>query len=492
MNADWNLIKLRHQVLYEVAKLAFEGTLDEKAEFIPEKIIPGTIPTYRCCVYKEREIVRQRVRLSLGKAPGPEDDGNLIQVIAPACADCPISSYLVTENCQNCVGKACINSCRFGAITPGKDRSEIDRTKCKECGQCAKACPYNAIVHLQRPCKSTCPVDALTYEEDGLAIINKKKCIQCGICIHSCPFGAIGVRNAIVPVIEALKSDRPVYAMIAPATEGQYGKEINLASWKNAAKALGFVDLYEVGLGADLTTAAEAEEWYEAYQRGEKRCTSCCPAFVNMIRRHFPEIQDMVSTAVSPMCQLSRLIKHEHPDAVTVFIGPCIAKKSEVEDQQLEGNVDYALIYSEFEAIMRAKEIKFEPSDEKLQEASTFGKRYANAGGVADSCIEYLKEQGHDEDFSVLKVSGARELKKTLGKIRKNGMEEAFMEGMSCEGGCFYGPSSRDSSPKAARTRETLIQSADDRTIHENLEGYDLSYEMHDTTREKEKEGAES
>ena len=165
MNADASLVEMKRQIQTEIARLAYEGTLNEKVEFVPEKIIPGTIPLYRCCVYKEREIVRIRARLCRGLSTGEEDNPNIIQVIEPACADCPISSFTVTDNCQNCIGKPCIKSCRFGAIQPGKWRSRIDPNKCKECGQCAKACPYNAIVYLQRPCKSSCPVGALSYNE---------------------------------------------------------------------------------------------------------------------------------------------------------------------------------------------------------------------------------------------------------------------------------------------------------------------------------------
>ena len=162
MNADGNVIKIKHDVLFEVAKLAFAGELEEQRDHLPLKLIPGPTPQFRCCIYKEREIIRQRIRLAEGKAPGPEDDGNIIQVISSACEDCPISSYTVTENCQNCLGKACINACKFGAIEPGHYRSHIDASKCKECGQCAKACPYNAIAHLKRPCKFSCPVDEIT------------------------------------------------------------------------------------------------------------------------------------------------------------------------------------------------------------------------------------------------------------------------------------------------------------------------------------------
>lgn len=234
MYADENVIKIKHAVLREVAKLAFEGTLDAERDHIAVRLIPGPTPQFRCCIYKEREIIRQRVRLAEGKAPGPEDNGNVIQVISAACEDCPISSYTVTENCQNCMGKACINACKFGAIEAGRHRSHIDPQKCKECGRCAAACPYNAIAHLKRPCKFACPVNAITYNEYGISVIDDSKCIRCGKCIHSCPFGAIGSKTFMVDVINALKSDKKVYVIAAPATEGQFGANITMGSWKKA------------------------------------------------------------------------------------------------------------------------------------------------------------------------------------------------------------------------------------------------------------------
>ena len=166
MYADENVIKIKHEVLYEVAKATFEGNLDEKREMIPFELIKGPQPQFRCCIYKEREIIRQRIRLAEGKAPGPVDDGNVIQVISSACEDCPISSYTVTENCQNCLGKACINACKFGAIEAGRHRSHIDPQKCKECGRCAQACPYNAITNRKRPCVSACKSNAITTNTD--------------------------------------------------------------------------------------------------------------------------------------------------------------------------------------------------------------------------------------------------------------------------------------------------------------------------------------
>ncbi|MBM6750423.1 4Fe-4S dicluster domain-containing protein [Mediterraneibacter glycyrrhizinilyticus] len=478
--ADANVIKIKHAVLEEVARLAFAGELEERKDDIPMKLIPGPTPQFRCCIYKEREIIRQRVRLAEGKAPGLNDDGNVIQVISSACEDCPISSYTVTENCQNCIGKACINACNFGAIEAGRHRSHIDPSKCKECGKCADACPYNAIAHLQRPCKFSCPVDAISYDEYGISVIDEEKCIRCGKCIHSCPFGAIGSKTWIVDVIKAIKSGKHVYAMLAPATEGQFGSDITMASWRKAMKELGFTEFVEVGLGGDLTAKSEAEEWREAYQEGKKKVTSCCPGFVNMVRKHYPELNDAVSTTVSPMCGVSRMIKAKDPGAVTVFIGPCLAKKSEVVDQKIEGNADYAMTYSEIRAMMRAKGVALEPVENTYQEASVFGKRFGNSGGVAAAVQESLKESGNDIDIKVCKANGAAECKKALLLMKLGKLPEDFIEGMACDGGCVGGPSSFKDQKLAKKSRDALIKEADDRGIYKNLSNYDEdSFSMH-------------
>ena len=471
---------LKKDVLYLVAKASFEGTLEEERDHIPEKMIEGPEPTFRCCIYKEREIVRQRIRLAEGKAPGAEDDGNIVQVIKSACADCPISSYVVTNNCQNCLGKACINACKFGAIEPGHYRSHIDASKCKECGQCAKACPYNAIAHLKRPCKFSCPVDAITYDEHGISIIDKNKCIRCGKCIHSCPFGAIASKTFIVPVINALREGKHIYAMAAPATEGQFGADITMESWRKAMKELGFVDFYDVGLGGDMTAAYEAEEWAEAYKEGQKKVTSCCPAFVNMVRLHYPQLADNISTTVSPMCAISRMIKAQDPEAITVFIGPCLAKKSEVVDQQIEGNADYVLTYSEIRAIMKAKDVELEACPNDNQTASTFGKRFANSGGVTAAVLESLKESDNCIDAKVCRANGSQECKKALLLMKVGRLPEDFIEGMACDGGCVGGPSSFNDQMASKKNRDALISQADDRGILDNLKNYDMDkFSMH-------------
>lgn len=480
MYADENVIKIKHDVLYEVAKLAFADELEEKRDGIAQSLIPGPTPQFRCCIYKEREIIRQRVRLAEGKAPGMHDDGNIVQVISSACEDCPISSYVVTDNCQNCIGKACINACNFGAIEMGRHRSHIDASKCKECGKCAQACPYHAIAALKRPCKFSCPVDAISYDENGISVINEEKCIRCGLCIHRCPFGAIGSKTFIVDVIKAIKSEHPVYALVAPATEGQFGEHITMNSWKKAMKAVGFTDLVEVGLGGDMTAAYEAEEWAEAYKNGKKMTTSCCPAFVNMVKKHYPELIENVSTTISPMCAVSRMLKAKEPDAVTVFIGPCISKKSEVKDHAIEGNADYALTYSEIRAIMHARNVELEEDDNSYQESSIYGKRFANSGGVTEAVLQSLKESDDEIAATVNKCNGAAECKKALLLMKVGRLPEDFIEGMICEGGCVGGPSAFRPQASFKKNRETILSEADERCIHENLDHYDMdAFSMH-------------
>ncbi|HBE10253.1 MAG TPA: ferredoxin, partial [Lachnospiraceae bacterium] len=203
---DEGIVSFKHKVIEEVARLAWNDELEEDYfDKLVYKLIPGPKASFRCCIYKERELVRQRIRLALGKCPTPEKDEkskNIVQVLDPACDECPIASYVVTDNCRLCMGKACLNSCQFGAITIDRNRSHIDPSKCKECGKCAAACPYNAIAHLERPCKKSCPTGAITYDEDGLCMIDEEKCVQCGHCIHSCPFGAISSRSYLVDIIK--------------------------------------------------------------------------------------------------------------------------------------------------------------------------------------------------------------------------------------------------------------------------------------------------
>ncbi|MDO4613992.1 MAG: 4Fe-4S dicluster domain-containing protein [Lachnospiraceae bacterium] len=479
---DAGIIKLKHQIMEDMCRLAWNDQLDEEHfDELAYKISPGPRPNYRCCVYKEREITRQRIRLNMGLKASPDtDNDNIIQVVKPACEECSIAAYTVTDNCRLCMGKACMNSCKFGAISMGPHRSYIDPDKCKECGQCAKACPYEAIVHLVRPCKKACDVNAITFDETGICKIDDSKCISCGHCRHACPFGAINSKHYTVNVIQELKAGKEVYAMVAPAIEGQYGPEISMGAIRQSFLKLGFADMVEVGLGGDMTAAYESAEWAEAAAKGKKMTTSCCPAFVNMLKKHFPEqYEENMSDVVSPMCAVSRYLKAKHPGCITVFVGPCIAKKSEALDKSVEGNADYVLAFSEFERMLSSRDMKIEPIEEseenRYQEASVFGKEFASSGGVADSVIECMIERGDDiSGIRLRKCSGASECKTALLMLKAGKLPEDFIEGMACVGGCVGGPSTRLDKMETTRYRKTMFQNADDRGVLENLKDYPM------------------
>lgn len=475
---DKGIVELKHFVLREVCRMAWEDRLTpEEEEKLVYQVSPGPKPEYRCCVYKEREIVRGRIRLAMGQDPEPgQSSKNMVSVIPAACDDCSLQDYFVTDICRFCLGKACLNSCKFGAIKPGDSKMKIDSTLCKSCGMCAKACPYGAIIHQERPCKKACPVGAIFYDEAGICQIDEKKCLRCGHCIHSCPFGAIGSKIFTVHVINAIKSGKHVYAMCAPATEGQFGKGVGMASLKAALKKAGFTDMVEVGLGGDMTAAYEALEWIEARKEGRIMTTSCCPAFISLLKRHFPQqYAENKSDTVSPMVAVSRYLKSLDPDCVTVFIGPCIAKKRETLSENVKNSADYALTYGEIVAMLDAKGIEILPVEEDYQESSIYGKCFASSGGVANAVLEVMKELGEDtEGIKLLRCAGGDECRKAMMLLKAGKLDADFVEGMICPGGCVGGPSKHRTEAEILKARSELLQRADKRSILENLKKYPM------------------
>lgn len=466
--------KIRYEVNVEVARAAFANQLEEKRDEIPYTIIPGNTPSYRCCVYREREIIRQRVRLAEGhSAVAGVENKNIVQVIPAACEGCPINRFSVTNNCQMCMAKKCMGACNFGAITFEQGRAHIDPKKCKECGKCAEACPYNAIADLMRPCKRSCPVDAISLDDDMIVVIDEEKCISCGQCVVNCPFGAIADKSFMVDVIKLINQGKKVYAMVAPAIEGQFGADVSVGMIRQAIKALGFEDMYEVSLGADFVSKNEAEELAEKLEEGKKMTTSCCPAFVNMIKKHFPQVLGYMSTTVSPMTATGRIIKAMDSEAVCVFIGPCIAKKGEVIDSITYGGADYAMTYEELASMFEAKEIDPADFEEEIQQGSKYGKNFSVSGGVTASVIEVFKEKNHNVDVKVAKCNGAAECKKALMMLKVGRLPEDFVEGMACVGGCVNGPMMINKERTFMKDRNTQINKADDRGILENVAQYD-------------------
>ena len=217
-------IDRKREVLVHVAKYCFEGTLEAHKEFIPLEIVPhGSQPTHRCCVYREREVLRNRVDWACGRASVYDGENHYtftdetVAVMNSACEGCPLQRYTVTSNCQHCMAKRCLQACRFGAITMTHQGAIINPDKCRECGMCAQACPYNAIADARRPCVRSCPVDAISVDKKNRrAFIDYSKCISCGNCTVACPFSAISDVSMITDVIEAIRDKtQEVYACFA-------------------------------------------------------------------------------------------------------------------------------------------------------------------------------------------------------------------------------------------------------------------------------------
>lgn len=465
-----NIEKMKVQVLVRVAQLAYTGELEEMKDDLPMEFVPGgSQPTFSCCVYREREILRYRIRWACGQVHKP----GVVAVMHAACEGCPINRYTVTSNCRSCTARKCMEACPFGAVSVHGRGAYIDPEKCKECGRCAQACPYNAIADTMRPCVRACPVDAITMDQNRHATINYERCISCGQCIISCPFGAVSDESYITQIIDAIKSKRQVYACYAPAIEGQFGMATT-AQLTRAIEQLGFDGCFEVSLGADMVAQNEAQELKHTAESGGHMTTSCCPAFYNMIDKHFHKLMPLVSSTVSPMTATARYIKMLHPDAVVVFIGPCVAKKSEVKRQA--NGADWVMTFEELYAMFKARDIDpVKVQADPTQEGSIYGKNFAQSGGVSAAVARVLEEDGFETPYSCLKCNGAAECKKALMMLGAGRLPETIVEGMACEGGCVSGPGNIADARVAQRSRQKLLSAADGRGVNENLSRIDMS-----------------
>ena len=273
---DTKVQHLKYKVLREVARQEWNGTLLKNLLDIPKIIVPGNTPTMRCCVYKERAILGERIKLAMG---GHEENPNIIEVIEIACDECPVGGYEVTNACRGCLAHRCEDVCKRGAISFDENHvAHIDKTKCVECGACAKVCPYTAIVSRKRPCQNACKIKAISINEEQAAAIDNDKCIACGACVYQCPFGAITDKSFILDTIELLKNNdkHQVYAIVAPSISSQF-TYAKLGQVITGLKELGFYNVVEAALGADMVAQAES---LELTMKGFLT-SSCCPAFVN-------------------------------------------------------------------------------------------------------------------------------------------------------------------------------------------------------------------
>lgn len=435
---DTKVQHLKYKVLREVSRQAWEGTLLQNIMDIPKMIVPGKKPTMRCCVYKERAILEERIKIVMG---GDKSNPNVIEVIDIACDECPAAGYEVTDSCRGCLAHRCEDVCRRGAISFDHNHvAHIDKTKCVECGQCAKVCPYFAIVNRKRPCQNACKVKAITINEDNCAAIDKEKCIQCGACVYQCPFGAIMDKSYILDVIDLIKKSEnntkyKVYAIVAPSISGQFNYA-KLGQVISGLKKLGFYTVIEVALGADMVAKAESKELAE---KGFLT-SSCCPAFVQYIKSAFPSLLPLVSHNLSPMATLGQYIKKIDENAKVVFIGPCTAKKAEVKLESVKPYVDSVITFEELQALYDSRDIDITTLEEEaLENASCFGRVFARSGGLSEAVAEGLKEQNIDFPLKAISCDGIEECRMALLKKSKNVLDANFIEGMACIGGCIGG-----------------------------------------------------
>ena len=456
----------------EVARVAWESdNINEDIEAIPYKITPGDVPLYRESIWRERAICAERVRLAMGMSLRPEDqpvhvtagitesnisekyyEPPLMQVIPSACDACAVKRYKVTDNCRGCVAHPCVEVCPKGAISLQNGRSVIDQDKCIKCGKCRAACPSSAIAYETRPCADACGVNAIESDELGRARINPDKCVSCGMCMVNCPFGAIADKSQIFQLIRALKEGGEIIAEIAPAYIGQFGNA-GPKKVKAALMELGFSEVYEVALGADMGAVTEAHHYVKEVVNGDLPflLTSCCPSWSMLAKLYFPDMADKVSSALTPMVATARTIKKKHPNARVVFVGPCASKKLEASRRSVRSDVDFVITFEELAAMFDAKGIDPEKleHEEEIHDATGAGRGYGVAGGVAEAIEKCINAYYPDVDVYIEHAEGLDECRKMLLLAKTGKKDGCLIEGMGCPGGCVAGAGTNIPIPKA-------------------------------------------
>ena len=481
----------RRNVFTEVARLAYTGDYDS-VDSIPYRIIPGEIARHRNDVFLERAVVAARVKLALGMdlRPGaPREPLSqriwdaatdqkffqepLVNIIPFACNACPEKQVRITDSCQGCVSHPCMNVCPKDAIYLDKfKRCHIDQDKCIRCGKCYNQCPYRAISKIERPCAAACGMDAIGSDEEGRARIDYDKCVSCGMCLVNCPFGAIADKSQIFQLIHAMKGGSQVIACVAPAFVSQFGDKVTPAKLRSAMRQIGFSDVVEVAIGADLCTIEEAEDFLKKVPAEQPFMgTSCCPAWSVMAKKLFPEFKDYISMALTPMVITARMVKKQNPEAKICFIGPCAAKKLEANRKSVRSDVDYVLTFEELQGMFDAREVDpsaVEPDPEgDFTAGSAAGRGFAVGGGVAAAVAQLIGEKEPGKTIPIEYGDGLRECRKMLMLAKAGKYNGYLLEGMGCPGGCVAGAgtirpvktaTNRVAAYQAAATRKSPLE----------------------------------
>ncbi len=464
MNINNNATQLKREILIRITKLFFEDKLISDIDKVPIEMAPRGSKPLRCCIYHDREILKNRIMARLGiSVEGKEDNGMtladyakealdrreptwpMLTVLDEACNACVRTHYMVTNACQACLARPCMMNCAKKAIEIKNGRACIDEEKCVNCGLCMQNCPYHAIIKIPVPCEEACPVDAITKDENGKERIDYHKCIFCGNCMRECPFGAMMDKSQLIDVLQEIKRGKKVVAMYAPAIAAQFRAQPG--QLESALTSSGFFKVWEVAIGADITSEREAHEFEERMERGDKlMTTSCCPAYVRAVRRHVPELAPCISDTRSPMHYTAEIAKKADPDCVSVFIGPCVAKRREGMDDEF---VDYVLSIEEIGALFVAKGLDIaqqEPAAGSIVPTAS-GRKYAMSGGVAEAVRLRLQ---HPEKLRAAVIDGLSKagMKQLAGYGKvQSGQEKPgedfpnLVEVMACTGGCIAGPS---------------------------------------------------
>ena len=457
---------LRRELMIRIVRAFDEGTLREEIDHIAIKLRPKDSSPSRCCVYHDRAVIKYRLMAMLGIGVEEETDetkslgeyldeknrakpeaanaGSVrapLSVCGPACSGCPDSKVVSTPNCRGCFARPCFYNCPKNAIEVVNGRSVIDQSKCIKCGKCITVCPYHAIVRTTVPCEEACPVGAIRKNDRGVAEIDFEKCIFCGKCFAACPFSAVMERSQLVDVLLAMKRGEKLVAMIAPSADRQFpGKIEQLLS---ACSKAGFADVIEVALGAEKTTEHETAEFIERMARDQKTfmTTSCCPAYVNLVAKHLPNLIGHVSLTPSPMVYTREIVKAKEPAAKTVFIGPCVAKRSEARRK----DVDYVLSFEELGALLAGRKIDVMACDPwpVPRPANPTARNFARSCGVTEAVLTEATAKIPGFKLNAKQINGIDRKTCTMLKLYAAGkLPVNFLEVMSCPGGCVNGPCS--------------------------------------------------